>query len=99
MDLQAANLTAACKGGKFIEGSTRLQGTAKLPDRLKWNNSANILCNYMREPEFLEMILKNQAIIPRYVIEPLDYLRIEGLHKIAFPMKAVSITRCEDYEK
>lgn len=40
----------------------------------------------MKKPEFLEMILKNQAIIPRYVIEPLDYLRIEGLHKIAFPM-------------
>ena len=69
-----------------MKDTTQLQGTAKLPDRLKWNNSANILCNYMKEPEFLEMILKNQAIIPRYVIEPLDYLRIEGLHKIAFPM-------------
>ncbi|MDE6972057.1 MAG: hypothetical protein K2P38_02975, partial [Lachnospiraceae bacterium] len=64
----------------------QLQGTAEIPAKLKWSNSANILCNYMRELEYLEIILKNKAIIPRYVIEPLDYLKIEGLHKIAFPM-------------
>ncbi len=64
----------------------QLQGIAKIPDKLKWNNSANILCNYMKELEFLEKILKNKAIIPRYVIEPLDYLKIEELHRIAFPM-------------
>ena len=54
--------------------------------RLHWNNSSNVLCNYMREPEFLELILQNKAIIPRYVIESLEYLNIEGLHRIAFPM-------------
>ena len=64
----------------------QLQGTAEIPVKLKWSNSANILCNYMRELEYLEIILKNKAIIPRYVIEPLGYLKIEGLHKIAFPM-------------
>ncbi len=70
-----------------ILGDTiQLQGTAEIPAKLKWSNSANILCNYMRELEYLEIILKNKAIIPRYVIEPLDYLKIEGLHKIAFPM-------------
>lgn len=64
----------------------QLQGTAKIPGKLKWSNSANILCNYMKELEYLEMILKNKAIIPRYVIESLHYLKIDGLHKIAFPM-------------
>ena len=53
---------------------------------LHWHNSANVLCNYMKEPEFLEMVLNNQAIIPRYVIEPLEYLKIDGLKRIAFPM-------------
>ena len=51
--------------------------------RLHWNNSSNVLCNYMREPEFLELILQlilqNKAIIPRYVIESLEYLNIEEL--------------------
>lgn len=58
----------------------------KIPDERTWKNSANVLCNYMKKIEFLEMILKNQAIIPRYVIEPLEYWSIEGLYRIAFPM-------------
>lgn len=58
----------------------------KIPDERTWKNSANILCNYMKKIEYLQMILENQAIIPRYVIEPLDYLSIDGLFKIAFPM-------------
>lgn len=53
---------------------------------LHWRNSANVLCNYMKKPEYLKEILKNQAIIPRYVVEPLDYLEIEGLYQIVFPM-------------
>lgn len=61
-------------------------GTPEIEPKLHWNNSSNVLCNYMKEPEYLEMILKNQAIIPRYVIEPLDYLNIQNLQKIAFPM-------------
>ena len=62
----------------------QLQGTAEIPVKLKWSNSANILCNYMRELEYLEIVLKNKAIIPRYVIGPLGpafvifhYLRLE----------------------
>lgn len=31
-----------------------------------------------------ERTWKNRAIIPRYVIEPLEYLSIENLYKIAF---------------
>lgn len=60
--------------------------TGKLDQELHWYNSANVLCNYMQKLEFLEMILKNQAIIPRYVVEPLEYWGIKGLDKIAFPM-------------
>ena len=63
-----------------------LLGTPDLEPKLYWHNSANVLCNYMQKSEYLEMILRNQAIIPRYVIEPLEYLNIEGLHRIAFPM-------------
>ena len=54
-----------------------MTGTPDIEPKLHWNNSANVLCNYMKKPEFLEMILQNQAIIPRYVIEPLDYLNID----------------------
>ena len=54
--------------------------------QLHWNHSANVLCNYMKEQSFLDKILKNRAIIPRYVIEPVRYLGIEGLDKICFPM-------------
>lgn len=61
-------------------------GTLELEPKLHWKNSANVLCNYMKEPEYLELILKNQAIIPRYVIEPLEYWNIDGLSRIAFPM-------------
>lgn len=66
--------------------STIITGTPDIEPKLHWKNSANVLCNYMKKPEFLEMILRNQAIIPRYVIEPLEYLKIDGLHRIAFPM-------------
>ena len=48
--------------------------TPDLGNTLHWNNSANVLCNYMREQRYLNMILQNRAIIPRYVIEPVDYL-------------------------
>lgn len=57
-----------------------------IPSCLHWYNSSNILCNYMREVDYLKLILDNQAIIPRYVIEPLDYLSIPKLERIAFPM-------------
>ena len=60
--------------------------TPKLKDKLHWNNSSNVLCNYMKKPEYLYLILKNSAIIPRYVMEPLDYLDLGDFKKICFPM-------------
>lgn len=55
-------------------------------DELHWNNSANVLCNYMDAPEYLHLVLKNRAIIPRYVMEPIGYLNINNINTICFPM-------------
>lgn len=48
--------------------------------------SANSLFNFMRKVEYLKMILKNKAFIPRYYEEVIDYLKLPGVDKIAFPM-------------
>lgn len=60
--------------------------TPDLGNTLHWRNSSNVLCNYMKKQEYLDMILKNQAIIPRYVMEPIGYLNLGDLKKICFPM-------------
>ena len=61
-------------------------GTPQLEHRLHWSNSSNVLCNYMREPSYLDLVLKNRAIIPRYVIEKVEYLDIKDFGQICFPM-------------
>ncbi|WP_394224105.1 abortive infection system antitoxin AbiGi family protein [Priestia aryabhattai] len=48
--------------------------------------SANVLFKCMSRLEYLKEILDKQAIMPRYYEEKIDYLNIEGLDKIAFPM-------------
>lgn len=48
--------------------------------------SANSLFNFMRKTEYLKLILKNKAFIPRYYEEVIDYLNISKITKIAFPM-------------
>ena len=60
--------------------------TPDLGKNLHWNNSSNVLCKYMKEPRYLYDILKESAIIPRYVIEPLDYLNLGNIRSICFPM-------------
>lgn len=57
-----------------------------LGDERHWNNSANVLCNYMKEQRFLNLILQNSAIIPRYVIEPIEYIGLEEYKYVCFPM-------------
>lgn len=47
--------------------------------------SANVLFNFMPELEYLKKILKNKAIIPRYVEEKIDYLNIKDT-ELVFPM-------------
>lgn len=54
-------------------------------EQLKYKQSANVLFNFMPKMEFLKMILENSAIIPRYVEEKIDYLKLP-IHSIAFPM-------------
>lgn len=58
----------------------------QLSSKLHWVNSSNVLCNYMKKQEYLELILKNKAIIPRYVMEPLKYLGVTEPSYICFPM-------------
>lgn len=60
--------------------------TPELGNSLHWNNSSNVLCNYMKKQDYLNQILLNAAIIPRYVIEPLDYLDLKDIPQICFPM-------------
>lgn len=48
--------------------------------------SANALFKFMGKLDYLKDILKKKAIIPRYYEEKIDYLNIEGIDKIAFPM-------------
>lgn len=71
------------------EVNTEAGSTTLIPDlgnKLHWHNSSNVLCNYMWKQEYLDMILRNRAIIPRYVMEPLDYLELDSFNKICFPM-------------
>ncbi|CAK6472698.1 hypothetical protein BFRIG_01891 [Peribacillus frigoritolerans] len=48
--------------------------------------SANVLFKFMGQLDYLKEIIKNKAIIPRYYEEKIDYLNIEDLDKVAFPM-------------
>ena len=64
----------------------KVMGTPQLGNPLHWKNSSNVLCNNMKKQEYLDLILKNSAIIPRYVDENLDYLNLNNIRKICFPM-------------
>lgn len=57
-----------------------------IKESLEWHVSANILCNYMKKPEYLRMALKNLALYPRYYEERLEYLNIPALPTATFPM-------------
>lgn len=48
--------------------------------------SANILCKYMKKPEYLYDILRFSAIKPRYVEEIIDYLNLPRINSITIPM-------------
>lgn len=61
-------------------------GMPDLPEQLHWGNSANVLCNYMRHQEYLDKILRKQAIIPRYNKEDVAYLDLGDIKEICYPM-------------
>lgn len=48
--------------------------------------SANVLFKFMKQYEYLENILKNKSIAPRYYQELIDYLHIDGYKSLTFPM-------------
>ncbi|OEF97555.1 abortive infection system antitoxin AbiGi family protein [Desulfuribacillus alkaliarsenatis] len=52
---------------------------------IKPKQSANALFNFMQRLDYLKMILKNKAIIPRYFEEDINYLGIE-IGKISIPV-------------
>ncbi|MCG3086383.1 abortive infection system antitoxin AbiGi family protein [Sporosarcina cyprini] len=71
------------------ENKTIIEIGSPLQDRdpyIKSQQSANVLFNFMRQLDYLKMIIKNQAIIPRYYEETIEHLEIEELKKISFPM-------------
>lgn len=70
----------------MAENKGLLSVTPELGNNLHWNISSNVLCNYMKKQEYLDLILKNAAIIPRYVLENLDYLSLGNVRSICFPM-------------
>lgn len=52
---------------------------------VKPKQSANALFNFMRKLDYLKLILKNSAIIPRYFEEDINYLGIE-IGKMSIPV-------------
>lgn len=54
-------------------------------ENIKTYQSANAIFNFMKEPQYLEKMLKEKAITPRYYFEHIDYLKI-SFKRIAFPM-------------
>ena len=74
------------KDEQEVTANKILSGVPQFSDSRRWHNSANVLCHYVKEQGFLDMILRNAAIIPRYVMEPLDYLGLKEIRKICFPM-------------
>lgn len=71
---------------KANQTEATIPGTPDFGPSLHWNNSANVLCNYMKKQEYLDLVLKNQAIIPRFVMEPVGYLGLGEIKTICFPM-------------
>lgn len=48
--------------------------------------SANVLYKFMWRIEYLKEALEHKAIMPRYNEEKVEYLNIDGIEKLAFPM-------------
>lgn len=70
-----------------IDFSTKVTNS-DLDEQIKkrFSPSANILCNYMREMDYLMNILRDCAFKPRYYKEIVEYLHIAGLTSVEIPM-------------
>ncbi len=53
----------------------------------KSKQSANALFTFMNKIDYLKNILKTKLIFPRYCRENIEYLKLDNLTEIAFPMK------------
>lgn len=78
-------------------------GSAVLTKRKypKPKQSANTLFNFMRKQIYLKEILRNKAIIPRYINEDISYLEINE-KTVSIPMTCfcdINIQRIEDHTK
>ena len=62
------------------------EGIPQLDKDAHWINSASTLCHYTKKQEYLDEIIINKALIPRYVIEQIEYLGLNEISKICFPM-------------
>ncbi|MFJ7890380.1 abortive infection system antitoxin AbiGi family protein [Lysinibacillus xylanilyticus] len=65
---------------------TEAPNTNEQSSFIRPKQSANVLFKFMNRLDYLKDIIKNEAIMPRYYEEMIDYLNIEGIDKIAFPM-------------
>ena len=72
--------------GTIATGPVEIPEDNNVSEQLESVTSANILCNYMTRIEYLKEAIRNMAFIPRYVEENLEYLNVQDLHTIAFPM-------------
>ncbi|SFC41814.1 abortive infection system antitoxin AbiGi family protein [Clostridium uliginosum] len=60
---------------------------AKIEEKIpESKQSANVLFKFMTDLKYLREILTNKAIIPRYYEESIEYLEVDELEKIVFPM-------------
>ena len=52
---------------------------------------ADTLFTFTSHVDYLITTLKNAMVSPRYCVEDLSYLKIQGIKKMAFPMKCACI--------
>ncbi|GAB3042352.1 abortive infection system antitoxin AbiGi family protein [Virgibacillus ainsalahensis] len=65
----------------------------------KPEQSANVLYKFMKKIDYLKDILEHNAIMPRYYEEKINYLNIDFIEKIAFPMSCFCDIHLNKLEK
>lgn len=71
----------------IIESVTAVKNKPEVKEYIAPDNSADTLFTFMTELAFLIKTIKNKCISPRYCKEDIEYLMIEGIFSVAFPMK------------
>lgn len=67
----------------FINGINPSKSKPHIPSKVQ----ADTLFTFTKHLDFLLPTIKNRMISPRYCDEDIKYLKIQGLKKVAFPMK------------